>query len=226
MNPRLPAYARWHQVEAPALCIDPETDVLGRKLGEVLWDYYDLSYFVTKKTEWSFQRFSLVYQQNPSAMSTDNVSGQFQYYDTPPHLEDAALKKAREEGHVDSAGRPKPDKRAYFRKIILSVDTASKPTERADYTVIQTWGETHDRRYYLLRQSRLKVDFNSMIEAIERRPAATRSMRSWWRTRARAPPTSRRAARPSSSAGSRRLRSSRSTPRASRRNSASTRSRR
>jgi predicted phage terminase large subunit-like protein len=168
MNPRLPAYARWHQVEAPALCIDPETDVLGRKMGEVLWDYYDLSYFVTKKTEWTFQRFSLVYQQNPSATSTDNVSGQFQYYDTPPHLDDAALKKAREEGKVDSAGRPKPDKRAYFRKIILSVDTASKPTERADYTVIQTWGETHDRRYYLLRQSRLKVDFNSMIEAIER----------------------------------------------------------
>jgi predicted phage terminase large subunit-like protein len=168
MNPRLPAYARWHQVEAPALCTDPETDVLGRKLGEVLWDFYDLSYFVAKKTEWSFQRFSLVYQQNPSAMSTDNVSGQFQYYDVPPHLEDAALKKAREDGHVDEAGRPKPDRRAYFRKIILSVDTASKPTERADYTVIQTWGETHDRHYYLMRQSRLKVDFNSMIEAIEK----------------------------------------------------------
>jgi predicted phage terminase large subunit-like protein len=168
MNPRLPVYARWHQVEAPALCIDPETDVLGRKLGDVLWDYYDLSYFVTKKTEWTFQRFSLVYQQNASATATDNVSGQFEYYDVPPHLEDAALKKAREEGHVDEQGRTKPNRRAYFRKVILSVDTASKPTERADYTVIQTWGETNDRQYYLLRQTRLKVDFNSMIEAIEK----------------------------------------------------------
>jgi predicted phage terminase large subunit-like protein len=168
MNKRLPSYAQWMQVEAPALCIDPDTDVLGRKLGEVLWDVYDLAYMVTKQREWSFQRFSLVYQQNASATSSDSVSGKFNYYDLPPHLEDAALKKAKIEGHVDEAGRPKPNRRAYFRKVILSVDTASKPTERADYTVIQTWGETHDRRYYLLRQTRVKVAFNEMIEVIEK----------------------------------------------------------
>lgn len=168
MNDRLPEYARWHQVEAPALCIDPDTDIMGRKLGEVLWDYYDLSYFVTKKTEWSFQRFSLVYQQNPSAMSDSNVSGQFQFYDIAPHKTPTALKAAREAGQLDDAGRPKTDRREYFRKVICSVDTASKTTERADYSVIQTWGETHDRKYYLLRQTRVKVEINGLIEAIEK----------------------------------------------------------
>jgi len=168
MNKRLPAYAQWMQVEAPALCIDPDTDILGRKLGEVLWDYYDLSYFVAKKTEWSFQRFSLVYQQNPSAMSDSNVSGQFVPYDVLPHHTPEAIKKAREAEQFDDAGRPQPDRREYFRRVILSVDTASKTNERADYTVIQTWGQSHDNRYYLMRQTRIKVEINAMIEAIEK----------------------------------------------------------
>jgi predicted phage terminase large subunit-like protein len=168
MNKRLPAYARWHQTEAPALCIDPETDVLGRKMGEVLWDYYDLAYFVAKKTEWSFQRFSLVYQQNTAATSEDNVSGQFKFYHTPPHLTEEALKAARDAGQVDETGRVTPNRRAYFRRIMLSVDCAAKVNQRADYTVVQTWGETHDRKHYLLRQTRVKVEFDKMIEVIEK----------------------------------------------------------
>jgi predicted phage terminase large subunit-like protein len=168
MNRKLPAYAQWHQVEAPALCIDPETDVLGRRLGEVLWDYYDLSYFVAKKIEYTFQRFSLIYQQNASATAEGSVSGKFNYYLTLPHLTEDALNTVRLAGKLDPAGRPIPDKRAHFRRIVLSVDCAAKVNERADYTVIQTWGETHDRRHYLMRQTRLKVEFDAMIEAIEK----------------------------------------------------------
>lgn len=168
LNERLQARSQWVQVEVPAICYDPENDILGRQLGQVLWDVYDLEYMKDKQAEFSFQRFSLIYQQNASATSTDSISGQFQYYKVPPHLENDALRKAKEEGHVDAQGRPKPNRRAYFRKVILSVDTASKTSERADYTVIQTWGETHDRRYYLLRQQRVKVDFNAMIQAIEK----------------------------------------------------------
>ncbi len=170
MNPDLPDHAKWHQVVAPALCNveDPALDVLGRTLGQPLWDYYDLSYFQTKKSEWSYQRFALVYQQMPDAVNQDSVSGQFRYFKQLPHLTDEALKLEKAEGNVNDSGRPIPNRRRYFRKIILSVDTASKKTERADYTVIQTWGETHDRQYYLLRQTRVKVEFNDMIEAIEK----------------------------------------------------------
>jgi hypothetical protein len=105
MNPTLPAYAQWHQVEAPALCIDPETDILHRQLGEVLWDYYDLSYFVTKKTEWKYQRFALVYQQIADATSTESVAGKFQFYQRLPHMEPDALRAAKAEGLVDEQGR-------------------------------------------------------------------------------------------------------------------------
>jgi predicted phage terminase large subunit-like protein len=167
MNKRLPSYAQWTQVEAPALCIDPENDVLGRKLGEVLWDYYDLSFFKTKKTEWSYQRFALVYQQMADATADDSIASKLRFYDRPPHMTEEALKSQRDAGALDEQGRPIPNKRAHFRRIILSVDCAAKVNERADYTVVQTWGETHDRHYYLLRQTRKKVEFDAMITMIE-----------------------------------------------------------
>lgn len=168
MNKHLPAYAQWHQVEAPALCVDEENDVLGRKLGDVLWDYYDLAFYVTKKTEWTFQRFALVYQQMADATSDDSVASKFKFYRQPLHKTEEAIKKAREEGHLDEVGRARPDRRAYYRRIVLSVDCAVKVNERADYTVAQTWGETHDGQYHLLRQTRKKVEFNDMIPLIER----------------------------------------------------------
>lgn len=168
LNDRLGPRSQWLQVEVPAICYDPENDILGRKAGEVLWDVYDLEYMKDKQAEFSFQRFSLIYQQNASATSSESIAGQFNYFKVPPHLENDALRKAKEAGQVDAQGRPRPNRREYFRKVILSVDTASKTSERADYTVIQTWGETHDRHYYLLRQQRVKVDFNAMIQAIEK----------------------------------------------------------
>lgn len=168
MNKTLPSYAKWYQVEAPALCYDPETDVLGRQMGEVLWDYYDLQYFLTKRTEWSFQRFSLVYQQRTDASSADKITGGFQYYEVLPHQTEEALTKARMEGRVDEYGKPLTNRREYFRKIIVSVDTASKPGERNDYTVVQTWGQTTNNKHYLLRQNRFKKTFPEMCMEIER----------------------------------------------------------
>jgi hypothetical protein len=112
MNPSLPEHDRWLIVTAPALCIDPDTDVLGRKLGEVLWSYYDLSYFVTKKTEWKFQRFALVYQQIADAASEESIAGQFKYYRQQPHQTDEAIKQAKADGQVDELGRGKPGRPA------------------------------------------------------------------------------------------------------------------
>lgn len=167
MNSRLSARSQWLKVEVPGVCYEEEGDILGRKVGDMLWDVYDHTWAKEKQVELGFQRYSLVIQQNDSAASTESISGNFKYYSIPPHLTNEALRKALADGHVDKRGRPKPNRRAYFRRIVLSVDTASKPTERADYTVIQTWGETFDRQYYLLNQKRVKVDFNAMIQEIE-----------------------------------------------------------
>lgn len=168
MNPTLPEHDRWRIVVAPALCIDPETDVLGRNLGEVLWDYYDLAYFVTKKTEWKYQRFALVYQQIADAASESSIAGQFKYYKLLPHQTDEARKEAKAAGQVDDLGRGKPQLRDYFRRITLSVDCAAKVNERADWTIVQVWGETQNRHHYLIHQERKKVVFNDMISLIEK----------------------------------------------------------
>ena len=84
-----------------------------------------------------------VYQQLADAASTESIAGQFQYYKKPPHQTREALKKAVEDKQVDELGRPKVNIRDYFRRLVVSVDTAAKDTERADYSVVQVWGETY-----------------------------------------------------------------------------------
>jgi len=168
MNPRLPDNSKWNLVEAPAICYDTEKDVLGRNLGEVLWDYYDLSHYVTKKTEWKYQRYALVYQQLADASSDGSIASHFKFYEKLPHQSPEAMRKATDANQVDDAGRPRPERKDYFRRVILSVDTASKTSQRADYSVVQVWGETHDHKYYLFDQYRGKVEFNQLIEKIER----------------------------------------------------------
>jgi predicted phage terminase large subunit-like protein len=155
-------------VEAPAICYDEETDVLNRRLGEVLWDFFPLEEYVTKKTEWKYQRFALVYQQLADATSEESISGHFKFYDKLPHAMPEAARKALDSNQVDELGRPKIDRKEYFRRVVLSIDTAAKTTERSDYSVIQVWGETHDKNYYLFDQIREKVEFNQLIELIER----------------------------------------------------------
>ncbi|UTC29793.1 terminase large subunit [Bajunvirus bajun] len=168
MNPKLPSYAQYHIVEAPALCYDPETDVLGRDLGEVLWDYYDLDYFLAKQVEWKYQRFALVYQQLADAASGDNIASKFLTYLTLPHLEPKVLAERRDQGHVDAHNRPIPDIKAHFKRVVVSVDAAIKNTERADYSVVQVWGETYDRKHYLIYNERKKVELLGLIPMIEK----------------------------------------------------------
>lgn len=160
---------KYYHVAAPAICFDPETDPLNRQLGEVLWDFYPMSEFVDKRIGQKFSRFALIYQQDDAASSEDSVSGLFQYYQIRPDRTDAALRIARDEGSVNAeTGRVIPQTRVYFRRIVVSVDTATKDNERADWTVVQVWGQTHDGKHYLLDQKRQKVEFNDLITLIER----------------------------------------------------------
>jgi len=167
-NKNLAEKMRYKIVEAPAICFDPDTDVLNRRVGQVLWDYYDLDYFADKRATQSYQRFSLVYQQNTGAADTDSIASKLKYYKTAPHADDAALRAAREKGQIDEGGRPVVNKRDHYRRIVLSVDTATKPTQRADYTVIQCWAETGDRKHILLDQKRGKWALPEMTKEVNR----------------------------------------------------------
>lgn len=162
-NKELPKSSQWTIITVPAICFDEDTDLLGRNLGQVLWPYYDLAYFQAKKVEFGFLGFALTYQQNSSASSPDNISSNFQYYKTLPWMTDEALAKCP----LDTQGRPIPQEKNFVRRTIVSVDTAAKTTQRADYTVVQVWKEVTDGRHYLVHQERKKVEFNAMVSLIE-----------------------------------------------------------
>ncbi|AXQ69541.1 terminase large subunit [Caulobacter phage CcrBL9] len=163
MNKVLPDNAKWKIVTVPAICFDEETDLLGRKIGEFLWDYYPLSYFVDKKIQFGFLGFALTYQQVSSAANPDNIASKFNFYDSLPH--ESPEVKAR--APRDQFGRPQINEGDFYRRTIVSVDTASKTTERADYTVVQVWREDFRGKHYLVHQDRRKVEFNDLISMIE-----------------------------------------------------------
>lgn len=168
-NKELPEKMRWEIVTIPAICFDPETDLMGRQLGDVLWSYYDHEYFQDKKIQFGHLGFALTYQQIDSAASPDSIAAQFQYYKVLPYLTDHATAKAMAEG-VDmhqATSRLAPQRGEYIARTVLSVDTAAKTTERADYTVVQVWMEGRDGRHYLAHQERKKVEFNDMVSLIE-----------------------------------------------------------
>ncbi|ARB14219.1 hypothetical protein Ccr5_gp001 [Caulobacter phage Ccr5] len=133
-----------------------------------MWDYYDLHYFKRKRSEWKYQRFALVYQQLADAASDTSIASKFQTYDHLPHLEPKVLKARLDAGHADERGRPIPDRKEHFRRVVVSVDSANKPGARNDYSVAQVWGETHARKHYLIYQERKKVDITGLTEMIER----------------------------------------------------------
>ena len=169
LNKSFPDDKKYLQVSVPAICYDETADILNRALGQVLWDLYPISEFLDKKIALGFQRFALVYQQLSDAASEDSVTGQFNYYTILPHRTDAAMTEARLAGSVDNeTGKPIVDRGKYFRRVVVSVDTATKDTTRADYTVIQVWGETYDRKHYLFDQKRLKCEFPQLVVEIER----------------------------------------------------------
>lgn len=169
LNKVFPADKKYMHIAVPAICFDPDTDLLGRRLGEVLWDFYPLTEFVDKKISLKFQRFALVYQQLADAASDDAITGKFKFWENLPHRTDDALSEARSNGLVDrETGKVLVDRAKYFRRVVVSVDTATKDNERADWTVIQVWGETHDQKHYLFDQERVKVEFPMLVEKIER----------------------------------------------------------
>lgn len=169
LNKRLPERDRYFHIDAPAICYDPENDILNRSIGEVLWDYYSLDYFQSKKITEKYHRFALIYQQLATATAEDSIAGKINFYDFAPHASPEAHQESQKNGKINPrTGRAQIDIRDYYKRIVVSVDTASKRTERADYSVAQCWAETHDKRHFMLDQSRDKVAFPKLIEMIEK----------------------------------------------------------
>lgn len=168
VNKLLPVNERYRIVEAPGICYDPDNDILSRTLGEVLWNFYKITHYTNLRLKWSFQRFALIIQQSAEATDEATVASKLKFYKQAPHLTERAIRQASEKNQRDDAGRVRVDKRDWYSRIIVSVDTAATKTERADWTVVQVWGRAHDGMYYLLDQRRKKVQFNEMVTMIEK----------------------------------------------------------
>lgn len=169
LNPRLAPDSQYEIISIPAICFDPEIDKeMNRQLGEVLWNFFKLEDFAAQRVKDGLTRFSLLYQQQDAVSNPDSIASKLQPYDFLLHQTEAAVQKARAANQIDEATRrPNPPRTEYYRRFVLSVDCASKATERADYTVAQVWAETGDHKHYLVDQSRGKWEFNEMIEKIE-----------------------------------------------------------
>ena len=141
----------WLVVNLPALA--EENDPLGREPGEPLWpDFYTLDHLINLRDTLPARDWNSLYQGKP----TDAIGGTFQpewikRYDNLPTNEviDGVLT------------------RVHIRRIVVSVDTASKTTERNDYTAISVWIEDEFRKHYLAEMIRRRVEFNDMVELIE-----------------------------------------------------------
>ena len=165
MNEGFPDEFKFQIIAVPAICYDPEHDVMGREEGELLWDFYDHDHFKVQLQKLKYAQFSLIHQQMTDAVNPESLASKFQFYEQLPHLTKAALKEAP----VDpTTGEKTPDRASYFKRVVLSVDTANKDTQRADYSVVQVWGQSMDHKHYLMDQKREKVDFNNLITLIER----------------------------------------------------------
>lgn len=56
----------WVDLNIPAICTNPATDILGRKQGEVLWEYQrDYNWLMNEKREIGSYLFNAIYQGNP-----------------------------------------------------------------------------------------------------------------------------------------------------------------
>jgi len=129
--------AGFKTLSIPALCIDEETDVLGRKLGESYWaETYDENFLAEMRSQVGENVFQTLYQSNPQALSTNVFKpNHIQYWEQLP----------------------------VFKYRFLSLDTAFSTKESADYSVICAWGVGADNQLYLIDVVQKQADFPALL---------------------------------------------------------------
>lgn len=132
-------------INIPALC-EEENDPLGRAPGDHLWpEFYPISHYLALKSTLPARDWNSLYQGEPMDTTGGSVS-------------DSWFKRY--------SGDPRKDNEV--RRIVVSVDTASKAKERNDFTAILVWAAMSNGTHYLLDVLRKKMEFTQMQEAIEK----------------------------------------------------------
>ncbi|XAI96019.1 terminase large subunit [Microcystis phage Mwe-JY26] len=145
----------WEIINLPAIATGEGTDALGRGPGQPLWpEYYDEEYLLELKNTLPSKSWNALYMGKPVDAEGGVVKADwFVRYNTVPTDEKDPIT-----GVV---------KKRIVKKVTVSVDCASKTTERNDWTVVTVWIETIDRRHYLVDLKRERVEFDDLVKLIE-----------------------------------------------------------
>ena len=133
----------WYVINLPAIA-EGEDDPLKRPSGEALWpDFYTIESLENLKATLPPRDWNSLYMGKP----IDSIGGiltqdSFKFYKSLPEKDN-------------------------IRRTVLSVDSAIKDNERADYTALGIWIEDGDRNHYLKRVIRRKVEFPQLVQLIE-----------------------------------------------------------
>lgn len=134
----------WEVINLPAICEDDQNDPLNRALGEPLWPtFYTEEHLMNLRATLPPRDWNSLYMGKPVDAEGGVISmAWFQRY---LHLPDTSKR----------------------RRVTISVDTANKDNERADFTAIGVWIEDDGGKHYLAHVVRERLEFNDMVKKIE-----------------------------------------------------------
>jgi len=129
----------WESIALPA--IGEENDPLGRVVGAALWpERYSLESLDSIRRQLGSVPFASLYQQRPAPVEGRMFRrAWFQFYALPP---------------------------TSFTQIVLSIDSAFKKGEEADFSAFTIWGNTRSSGIYLLHAWRGKVEFPDLKKKV------------------------------------------------------------
>jgi predicted phage terminase large subunit-like protein len=128
----------WRELNVPALCVDEENDVLGRKLGESHWpEFFPVENLEAIKKSIGDKDFNSLYQGRPAGE------------------QGAIFKEPWLQFHEKNLGR--------YAYIYATVDTAYKAETSNDYTAICIWGfDKKETKLHLMHYVLERIEFPEM----------------------------------------------------------------
>lgn len=129
---------RWKELNVPALCLDEENDVLGRKLGESHWpEFFPPANLLAIKKSIGDTDFNSLYQGRPAGE------------------QGAIFKEPWIKYHEKSSGK--------YSYIYATIDPAYKAERTNDYTAICVWGfDKQNRELHLIHYVLERMEFPEM----------------------------------------------------------------
>lgn len=135
----------WTLLNLPAVA-ETDQDAIGRKVGEALWpERYSLERLRRLERRIGPYWFASLFQQRPAPVGGGLIKrAYFRRYE---------VLKARESWLVDG----KRYDRAHLT-VFGTMDVAGSKRTAADYTVLSTWGRTHDQKLLLLDRVKIRLE--------------------------------------------------------------------